>query len=116
MRLFSLLLLLALVGCMSGRSRMLVDMNGRKVQFEAFEAGKVPRDVEVSHFDTRNLHVQGETPIEVNGIPVLVQGDEVAIGPRKIIVDSDAAILVRKDGQIEVRVPSTAPAPKPAAQ
>ncbi len=111
MRSLCLIMVVGLAGCSSfGRPAFLVEMNGRKVGFEKFEAGKVPRGVEVTQFSPDSLSVQGEDPIQVNGVEVLASGDQVSIGGRKIAVDPDARIMVRKDGEVEVRLPARAEA------
>jgi len=118
MRSMSLILavgLTGLTGCSSfGRPALLVEMNGRKVGFEEFAAGKVPRGVEVSEFTPNSLRVQGDGPIQVNGMEMLATGDQMSIGGRKITIDVDAEIMVRKDGQVDVRLPARPAAPPPA--
>jgi hypothetical protein len=111
MRIAIIVLAAGLAGCSWGKPALVVEMNGRRLEFESFESGKVPRGLEVTRFDPSSIQVSGEKPIEVNGLPVLVDGDEVNIGGRKISVDRDARVLVDSDGQIQVLVPSKPPAP-----
>lgn len=111
MRVLVILLAAGLAGCGLGRPALMVEMNGRKIQFETFLEGKVPKGVEVTRFDGGSICVAGKYPIQVNGMPVLVTGNEFRIGDRQLIVDQDAEILVLEDGQIEISLPSR-PAPE----
>ncbi|HAK93521.1 MAG TPA: hypothetical protein DCM87_00550 [Planctomycetes bacterium] len=113
MRVLIILCAAGLAGCGSGRPALIVEMNGRTIQFETFLEGKVPRGVEVTRFDGSTICVAGKSPIHVNGMPVLVTGNEFRIGSRQLIVDQDAEILVLEDGQIEISLPSR-PAPETA--
>ncbi len=106
MRIFAILLVAGLTGCGWGQPALKVEMNGRTVLFKEFVEGKVPKGVEVTRFDGNSITVTGREPIVVNGIPVLVTGDEIQVGERQFIVDADAKVLVLEDGQIEINVPS----------
>ena len=114
MRTCAILLTLMLAGC--GSPALMVEVNGRKLEFDEYRYGKMPKGVEVSHVDSTTIQVQGDLAIEVNGIPVQAQGDGLVIGGRKITVDRDAKVLVHDNGEIEVKVSSrsTASAPPPA--
>lgn len=112
MRVLIILCAACLAGCGSGRPALMVEMNGRTIQFETFLEGKVPRGVEVTRFDGSTICVAGKQPIEINGLPVLVTGNEYRIGSRQLIVDQDAQILVLEGGEIEINLPSK---PAPAA-
>jgi hypothetical protein len=116
MRTITILLAALLAGCAHGRPAFLLELNGRKVEFEKFEGGKVPRGLEVSHFERERIQVEGEKAIEVNGLSVYCDGDDIVIGGRKLCVDRDARVYVCKDGEIQVQVPKAAEAaPAPAA-
>jgi len=80
----------AMAGCGHGRPGLLVEMNGRRLEFEKFEAGKVPQGLEVSRFDAGSIQVQGDRPFEVNGISILCEGDDLIIGGRKMSIDREA--------------------------
>jgi hypothetical protein len=105
MKILILGLVAGLSGCISTRPGLIVEMNGRKLEFENFEAGKLPKGTEVTHFDPRSIKVLGDHPIEVNGFSVLAQGEAFTIGSRTISADHDAEIHVRANGEIEVHLP-----------
>ena len=65
MRYVTIALALGLMGCGWGRPALMVELNGRKVEFDEYRSGKIPRGVEVSHMDASSLQVQGSQPIEV---------------------------------------------------
>jgi len=98
----SLSLLALLAGCASARPAFTVEMNGRRVEFESFQAGKIPRGNEVSYFDRQSLHVAGDVPVELNGVSVLASDEGFTLGGRRFVVDGDARVVVRKDGEIHV--------------
>ncbi len=102
MRILVLILAAGLAGCGFGRPALMVEINGRKLEFESFQGGKIPLGSEVSYFDSKTLRVQGDQPIEVNGMAVLARGNELTIGGRKFMVDREAKILVSKQGEIQV--------------
>ena len=115
MRFLSIAVLAAgLAGCAWGKPALVVEMNGRRVEFEEFESGKIPSGLEVSRFDAGSVQVSGDRPLEVNGIPVQVIGNLVTIGGRRFTVDSDALIIVGSGGEIRVQFPVGLPAAKPA--
>ena len=110
MRIPFALLMFILAGC-HARPALVVEMNGRKLEFEKYQKGRIPKGaVEVTHMDSESIRVQGEGVIEVNGLAIRTRDDEVNIGGRKFSVDSDARVLVHEDGQIEVQL-----SPKQAA-
>jgi hypothetical protein len=105
MRILVALLLLAALGGCYARPALVVEMNGRKLEFEKYQKGRIPKgSVEVTHMDSENIRVQGDGVIEVNGLSIRTHDDEVSIGGRKFSVDSDARVLVHGDGQIEVQL------------
>ncbi len=113
MRTLLAMLAIGLAGCSGfGRPALLVEMNGRQVGFDRFETGKVPRGVEVTEFTPSTLRVRGESPIQVNGVEVYAAGQQMSIGGRKITIDDDAQVIVRKDGAVDVRLPQQAAAPQ----
>ncbi len=114
MRTITILLAALIAGCAHGRPAFLLELNGRKVEFEKFEGGKVPKGLEVSHFERESIQVLGEKAVEVNGLSVYCDGDEIVIGGRKLRVDRDARVYVCWDGQIQVELPKAAEA-APAA-
>ena len=116
MRFLSIAVLAAgLAGCAWGKPALVVEMNGRRVEFEKFESGKIPIGLEVSHFDAGSVRVSGDKSLEVNGIPVQVIGNLVTIGGRRFTVDSDALIVVGSGGEIRVQFPVKVPSSQPAA-
>lgn len=104
----------ALAGCMS-RPALLVDVNGREFEFKKFDGGRVPRGLEVTHFDSRTIRVVGDIPIEVNGISLSAQGDDLTIGGRKFKADREARVVIESDGEVQVRLNPLVPASPPAA-
>src|SRR5262245_1952192 len=109
-------LALFVAGCSSMRPALTVEMNGRKLEFETFRGGKVPRGFEVPSFGPGNIQLVGDQAIEVNGMSVVVQGDSFTVGGRTVSADKDAQVFVRSNGEIQVLVPPKPPKPaQPAA-
>jgi len=104
----------ALAGCAHGRPAFVVEMNGRRLEFERFESGSIPRGIEVSRFDSASMDLTGDEPIVVNGFPVQVAGDQVTIGGRRFTVDGDARVVVDGEGTIQVEMPPVLPVGPPA--
>jgi hypothetical protein len=110
-----LALAIALLGCRSTRPALLVEMNGRRLEFDSFVNGKVPKGNEVLNVDPTRLQVKGDGPIEVNGISLLARGDDLTVGGRKLTVDRDFQVKVLSSGEIQIIVPSkSGPASSPA--
>ena len=112
-----LALAVALLGCRSTRPALLVEMNGRRLEFDSFVKGKVPKGNEVLYVDPTSLQVKGDFPIEVNGISLLANGDNLTVGGRKLTLDRDFDVKVNSNGEVQIRVPSkpgTIPPPESA--
>ena len=95
-------------GCASGRPAFTVEMNGRKVEFETFESGRIPRGNEVTRFDRQSIQILGEVPVEVNGVGVLISSEAYTVGGRRISVEGDARVVVKKSGEIQVSLQAAA--------
>ena len=89
-------------GCSSMKTALMVDINGRKIEFESFRGGKIPRGSDVPSFGPGNIQVFSEQPIEVNGLQIQTKGDSLTVGGRTLTVDQDARVFVRSNGQIQV--------------
>src|SRR5262245_38189083 len=97
-----LALALAPLGCASHRPPLLVEMNGRRLEFDSFVKGKVPKGNEVLYVDPTSLQVKGDIPIEVNGISLLANGDNLMVGGRKLSVDRDFEVKVSSNGEVQI--------------
>ena len=110
-KMVSVTILLVAGGCSSMRPALTVEMNGRKLEFETFQGGKIPRGTDVPSFGPATIQVVGDHPIEVNGMSVLTKGDSFTIAGRTLSVDKDAQVIVRSNGEIQVVVPVKPAAP-----
>ena len=95
--LLALALVLPLTGCLGSKS-LILDFNGRTVEYKKLNSMRFPRGIEMTSFDGKTMQLNGRETLTVNGQDLYVDDGEITFGDHKTTINENQRLIIGDDG------------------